>query len=787
MHTKSPQTWVFWVHAGSVARLEEDYKKIAKAVRIPGWDEKDADILGIVCEWLSKESNGPWVIILDNADSLDVLTAPPPAHAASKSDSSAGAQQIIDFLPHSPKGSILITTRNREVASRLVGNHKRILRVEPMDETEGVALLKSKLDAPHREDEMRTLVRALDYMPLAISQAAAYISNKSPRVTISSYLRELKTSNEESTGLLDENMTESHRERERSNSIVATWQVSFQYVRQTKPSAARLLSLMCLFDRQGIPEALLTAQYGEEVTKSSQPRKPWWKRRRRVRRSKRHKPEGHVPVPDFDEDWITLTDFSFIKTNIDGHHFSMHALVQFTTKKWLSVHGELQVWSRKYITVLNAYFPDPHGGLFASCEPLVAHAYAAIPYRPAATAGEVLQAWARLVTKLASYTDQRAAIDTAEKFYRAAVKAFEDTLGPNAPETLACLYEHGVMLFHCDKLDEAEKVQRRVLEGRRKSLGPEHNDTLETMDYLSNLLTFQRNYQEAEALQVRAVDVRLRTLGKSHKSTLEALEKRGIFLMGRGRYTESYETFRQAHDARSQGNEEQLDPSWTSDLDLLGLKLFISNRFAEAEPLLREAVTAKENMLGYDHWRTMKSVVPLARALHAQDKHAEAETFYRRGFTWYMEQEGDEHEETLKVINELASVLASQDKLEEAEKLNRKSLGKRETVLGPAHMDTLESAFTLAGILEKQARFEEALLLYERAYNGAMESAGESHEDTKEFGREYERLQQEMTAPLEVNLPSSPKGIIISAPSPDRETSLDPRKPERQRLAICSS
>lgn len=51
-------TWVFWVHASSAARFEESYKMIAERVRLTGWDEPKADILGMVYRWLSEENNG---------------------------------------------------------------------------------------------------------------------------------------------------------------------------------------------------------------------------------------------------------------------------------------------------------------------------------------------------------------------------------------------------------------------------------------------------------------------------------------------------------------------------------------------------------------------------------------------------------------------------------------------------------------------------------------------------------------------------------------------------------
>jgi hypothetical protein len=119
---------------------------------------------------------------------------------------------------------------------------------------------------------MLELIHRLDYIPLSISQAAAFISRKMPRATISTYLEDLKKSDQDMAELpmvLSESATESHRERKRPNSIVETWQLPFQYVRKVKPSVARFLSLMSLFDRQEIPEKLLAGQYNEKDVRIS--------------------------------------------------------------------------------------------------------------------------------------------------------------------------------------------------------------------------------------------------------------------------------------------------------------------------------------------------------------------------------------------------------------------------------------------------------------------------------------------------------------------------------------
>lgn len=69
----APHTFVFWVHAGTKARFEEAYRGIADRLELPGRDRPEANVSQLVCNWLQNEANGKWLIILDNADDLDVF------------------------------------------------------------------------------------------------------------------------------------------------------------------------------------------------------------------------------------------------------------------------------------------------------------------------------------------------------------------------------------------------------------------------------------------------------------------------------------------------------------------------------------------------------------------------------------------------------------------------------------------------------------------------------------------------------------------------------------------
>lgn len=171
------------------------------------------------------------------------------------------------YIPHSERGSVLATTRSQDAALKLV-EKRSIIAVEPMNEVQASALFRKKLEEDEDHIAIDELAAALEYMPLAIVQAAAYIAKRAPRCSVQQYLADFRRSDRKRTTLLDSEAGQLRRDHEAKNSIIITCQISFDYIRETRPSAAGLLSLMSFFDRQGIPEELLRAQPED---KSAQP------------------------------------------------------------------------------------------------------------------------------------------------------------------------------------------------------------------------------------------------------------------------------------------------------------------------------------------------------------------------------------------------------------------------------------------------------------------------------------------------------------------------------------
>jgi hypothetical protein len=85
---------------------------------------------------------------------------------------------------------------------RLVGSYSNMKEVRVMDEAQGLELLRNKLQDVPDEEHAADLLHALDYMPLAVSQAAAYINRRAQMTTVR-YLAELSANSKKKESLLD--------------------------------------------------------------------------------------------------------------------------------------------------------------------------------------------------------------------------------------------------------------------------------------------------------------------------------------------------------------------------------------------------------------------------------------------------------------------------------------------------------------------------------------------------------------------------------------------------------
>jgi tetratricopeptide (TPR) repeat protein len=555
---------------------------------LPGWDKPDKDVLKLVYDWLCDETNSRWVMIIDNADDVGVFTSS--SHLSTdilrnvsggRTSEGTTPRYLLEFLPQSPNGSILITSRSRDAAFRLAGSYTDIIRVDPMNGERALVLLRNKLRYSFEPDDAAELIEALDYMPLAITQAAAYIGQRAPRITVSKYLQNFRNGERDQAALLSNDMGDSRRDGRSSNSIIATWQISFEHIRRESPSSTQLLSLMSLFDRQGIPESLLVGRYQDDAGAKNDAN----------------------ARPAFETDLSILTNFSMVAIDVDGDQFKMHRLVQFSTRKWLELQGELEIWKEKYVTVMYDSFPSGKFETWKECQALFPHAEAALSYRPLDDA--TLLKWSKLLYRAAWYADDAENFETATQLLRASLEVDEAILGADNQDTLATASNLGSSLSSLGKIDEAEALLRRTLELQEKVLGPEHPDSITTATSLGSVLSDQEKYDEARVMLQRAFKLSEEVHGPEHLTTL-------------------------------------------STIKVLGLTYLQEGKLDEAEGVFRRVAESYSKAVGPEHPHTLESRLGLAFALQPQGKQEVAVELFHSAYNDMVKSFGSDHKFTIE-------------------------------------------------------------------------------------------------------------------------------------------
>jgi hypothetical protein len=348
-----------------------------------------------------------------------------------------------------------------------------------MDEVHALALFEKKLGIQSNRKDIAELAAALEFMPLAVVQAAAYINQRAPRCSVRQYIEKFQKTDKGKTRLLTYEAGHLRRDRDAKNSIIITWQISFDYIHQVRPSAANLLSLMSFFDRQGIPEALV--QNRGETRNGRED----LERRRSDNEGRDGEDSGSESSvhDEFEDDILTLRNYSFIFVNVDTTTFGMHRLVQLATRKWLEAHGQLEGWKQQYIKNLCTEFPTGKYENWAKCRALFPHAKSALAQQPEGE--DSLREWALLLYNAAWYAWLRGSFTDAEKMSVKSMKVREKQLGQEHVATLSSIAMVALAYKLGGLWKEAEELEVQVMETSKRVLGQEHPDTLTSMDNLA--------------------------------------------------------------------------------------------------------------------------------------------------------------------------------------------------------------------------------------------------------------------------------------------------------------
>jgi len=465
-----PSRSIFWVPAISIESFEQAFLRIAKELQIPGLEDERVDLKQIVKDFLSQESAGQWLLILDNADDVEILFR----------SYSKQMTALTEYLPESAKGLIVFTTRYQEVATSLAGSE--VVEVDEMEEKVAVAMLKQSLirkDLLSDERVTSELLKELTFLPLAITQAAAYI-NRNKNVSISRYLELLRKTEDDTISLLSRNFEDCARYPESKNPVATTWLISFDQIRRHDPDAADYLSFMSCIEPRMIPRSILPDIEPEEK---------------------------------MDHAIGTLCAYAFVVQRNDGRSYDLHRLVHLATRNWLQKQGVTQEWTKRVIQHLAEVFPSAEHTNRAIWNEYLPHVQNILDYG----AGGEFEARYELCerTGLCLYTDGR--YNDAEKWLS---KTYEwrKTFGESQTKTLESAIGLSAAYLANWKVKKAVELLEHVVKIEKTTLVEDHPSRLASQHELARAYIANQQVKEAIELLEHVVKIKETTLAEDHPS-----------------------------------------------------------------------------------------------------------------------------------------------------------------------------------------------------------------------------------------------------------------------------
>ena len=571
-------------------------------------------MLQAVSDWLTSEDHGRWLIVLGNADDATIFFTPQKFFSKGTLEVQ-DAPPLCTYLPQSSWGSILVTSRDRRAAFRLTGRTEHVINILPLEEKDAKALLRKRLpNDKSSENDTIALIETLERLPLAITQAAAYIGLRGTIMTMIKYVAYVRQNEE----ILLADMGDLRRHPSVPNSVLVTWQMSFDQIKESHPQAARLLSLASMLDRQGIPGFLL---------------------------------QQHESWLEFEDALAVLHDFALITYEDNTKCFGLHQLVQAATRKWLHIHDKIRKWEEEAMKLLSKSFPNAKYENWKTCAVLMPHAEVVLGYQYLKQHCSLRQArlWYNTAWYLLAQGKYDMALDRSQKVLRS-IRHRHYKEGDIA--VLGSMNLTGLALSRQGKYAEGEAMFRQALTLSRRLVGIEHPTTLVIMNNLAAVFNEVGKPEEVMSMYRQILALSQRVLGMEHLNTLMRMDNLAIALHGLGRNEEAMGLHRPTLHLTSEVLETEHHDTLGS-MDNLASALDDLGEHKEAEAMLQRILVLEETVLRPDHPTTLRSAWLLASTLHHQRRYQDALNLVQRVSIGFQERLGHNSSRYLGMLEAL--------------------------------------------------------------------------------------------------------------------------------------
>ena len=523
-----------------------------------------------------------------------------------------------------------------------------------------------------------------------MSQAAAFIEENS--VPIADYTIAVKSDAAMAEEFLHEELDDSRRDEESANSVFRTWKLSYDQIKQQKPRAADLLSLLAMLDRQSVPKSLLK-------------------------------------VPEVTTSLGVLQSFNLVTTRAGSLSLQIHRLVQRFVRLSLQRENAAERWQEAALACVSRDYPTEIGvAEWPICDALAPHVHIILDYNYRTT--EARLNLAHLLCWAADFDIERGiytqALERAEKSHH----IFRELVPERDERLAAATWLYGRLRYYQAQSTSDMDAAAELLE---KALSISDNPSLnfaESAFELSHLYYDQCNGDKClemgkasfKCWEEMGGPSSVRTLDNMHDYALELAmlghEKDGIAawqeIVQRCPASDASENTKTIYIYRSMAGiaEFQSDAAMAeifyAKLIVLCEAIYHSEhihvfdyRLSHAEQIMlqgkpEEAKALSEAILdccnNSSEWRIRASCLQtIAACYKLRERYSEEQTYRLRTLELHRKHLGYDHKETIDAEEALVDCYLNSSRHSEAKDLLQRVLSWRNTRLGPTHSDTLRA------------------------------------------------------------------------------------------------
>ena len=239
---------LFWINGESDENINKSVAEILSLRNIPtSTNDSIDDTLNKFLTWLSKKDL-PWLLVMDNVDELQDAMCP----ASVKKICKGPWQRTVKSLKN---GHILLTTRQnvKDAKAFLRYSTDAFLELSCFSVEDGALFLMKRtgLQGESLDPDAIYLTKELGALPLALEQAAAYITTSPIPLSFTEYLEKFQAV--KMRLLKQQPIAALSIEAQHRLSVHTTWELNFEFVKEQSPAAASLMRISAFLDSENVP------------------------------------------------------------------------------------------------------------------------------------------------------------------------------------------------------------------------------------------------------------------------------------------------------------------------------------------------------------------------------------------------------------------------------------------------------------------------------------------------------------------------------------------------------